>query len=571
MESDSPMEQDDSVNEWYGYGEDNYPNAGSSGSVIMTQQAQQERRNSIREIMADETLTPLEKRRNIQSLMDGRRRSSASHVSTGSGSSVGGMARSAMEAAENDQSDNEDNQSCRSHMSNSNNQYYHNGDMTGDTMADSECYEYGDNSTQQIQLMQEQKDAGAPNEELFQSMDISGAAGRKQRSSSMPLWSENTTRAAAPLVAARSNAIWDDPLNISRRMEKSRPPCNHYERNCTIISPCCGLAFGCRICHDECPVLPMPFAQRPPPNPPPGTPGDQPPSQNSAAGTAVTGSTESTVPQERILNWEAVERAKHKHEKRRSMPLNYDQHAGEETHHEIDRFAIAEIICRLCYTRQSSKTNFCTACDAQFGAYYCNICNLWMSDDESPYHCADCGFCRVGGRENFRHCDDCGMCIDALLFDDHNCKAGKYMSNCPVCQEDLFSSRDASHEMPCGHAIHWHCFKELTTYDTRCPVCKKTAETPEHMAPTWQAMAMGIALQPVPPELARVVTILCNDCEETDENRRWHFLGVRCMHCMSFNTTVERTTLMGRDAASYLDEMDRKDGNCNGTRPMDAS
>jgi RING finger and CHY zinc finger domain-containing protein 1 len=179
-----------------------------------------------------------------------------------------------------------------------------------------------------------------------------------------------------------------------------------------------------------------------------------------------------------------------------------------------------------------------------------------MSDDESPYHCSACGFCRVGGRENFRHCDDCGMCIDTLLFDDHNCKAGKYMSNCPVCQEDLFSSRDASHEMPCGHAIHWHCFKELTSYDTRCPVCKKTAETPEHMAPTWQAMAMGIALQPVPPELARVVTIMCNDCEQRDGDRRWHFLGVRCLKCMSFNTTIEMTTLSGREAASYLDDLD---------------
>jgi RING finger/CHY zinc finger protein 1 len=202
-----------------------------------------------------------------------------------------------------------------------------------------------------------------------------------------------------------------------------------------------------------------------------------------------------------------------------------------------------------------------------------------MSDDESPYHCSKCGFCRVGGRDNFRHCDDCGMCIDTLLFEDHNCKAGKYMSNCPVCQEDLFSSRDASHEMPCGHAIHWHCFKELTSYDTRCPVCKKTAETPEHMAPTWQAMAMGIALQPVPPELARVVTIICNDCDERDFDRRWHFLGVRCLNCTSFNTTVERTTLTGRDAAAFLDELDamnRQEGNDSGEaehglRPMDAS
>jgi RING finger/CHY zinc finger protein 1 len=205
-------------------------------------------------------------------------------------------------------------------------------------------------------------------------------------------------------------------------------------------------------------------------------------------------------------------------------------------------------------------SKFCSGCQAQFGAYHCDICNLWMSDDESPYHCSDCGFCRVGGRENFRHCDDCGMCIDTLLFDDHNCKAGKYMSNCPVCQEDLFSSRDASHEMPCGHAIHWHCFKELTSYDTRCPVCKKTAETPEHMAPTWQAMAMGIALQPVPPELARVVTIICNDCEQRDSDRRWHFLGVRCHKCMSFNTTIERTTMTGREAAGFLDDLDAAQG-----------
>jgi RING finger and CHY zinc finger domain-containing protein 1 len=179
-----------------------------------------------------------------------------------------------------------------------------------------------------------------------------------------------------------------------------------------------------------------------------------------------------------------------------------------------------------------------------------------MSSKEHPYHCADCGFCRVGGRENFRHCDDCGMCIDSLLFNDHNCKAGKYNSNCPVCQDDLFSSRLASHEMPCGHAIHWHCFKELTSYDTRCPVCKKTAETPEHMASTWSAISMGIALQPVPPELSRAVDIMCYDCEAFDVNRRWHFLGVRCMRCLSFNTNVERIVMQGREAAAFLNRIE---------------
>lgn len=194
-----------------------------------------------------------------------------------------------------------------------------------------------------------------------------------------------------------------------------------------------------------------------------------------------------------------------------------------------------------------------------------------MSDSESPYHCQECGFCRVGGRENFRHCRDCGMCIDILLFNDHNCKAGKYNSNCPVCQEDLFSSRKASHEMPCGHAIHWDCFKELTSFDTRCPVCKKTAETPEQMASTWSALAMGIALQPVPPDLARVVNVFCNDCEERDYERRWHFLGVRCMNCLSFNTNVEQIVLQGIEAAQYLDAQEAARGEETGGVPPNIS
>ena len=89
----------------------------------MTEQAQQERRNSIRSIMADESLTPLEKRRNIQCLMDGRRRSSmgstgsyssmdarrrSSMNSTGSYSSQGEMGTAATELSEYYQSDNEE-------------------------------------------------------------------------------------------------------------------------------------------------------------------------------------------------------------------------------------------------------------------------------------------------------------------------------------------------------------------------------------------------------------------------------------------------------------------------------
>jgi RING finger/CHY zinc finger protein 1 len=176
-----------------------------------------------------------------------------------------------------------------------------------------------------------------------------------------------------------------------------------------------------------------------------------------------------------------------------------------------------------------------------------------MSDEEGPYHCDECGFCRVGGGENFRHCRGCGMCIDARLYDSHSCRADKYRGNCPVCQEYLFSSRGASHEMPCGHAIHWDCFRQLAAHDSRCPVCKKTAETRERMLPTWRAMAQSVAGQPVPPELSRVVAITCNDCEKSDGCRPWHFLGIQCRSCSSFNTVVDRIVMGGEEAHEFLE------------------
>lgn len=241
-----------------------------------------------------------------------------------------------------------------------------------------------------------------------------------------------------------------------------------------------------------------------------------------------------------------------------SLPSSFTSVAdGTDNNHQIDRFAVSEIICRQCFARQSSKSNQCINCGIQFGEYHCETCNLWMSNEEQPYHCPDCGFCRVGGRENFKHCHECGMCIDRTLYASHNCKAGKYRSNCPVCQEYLFSSRGASHEMPCGHAIHWECFRQLAAHDSRCPICKKTAETRERMLPTWSAMAAGIEMQPVPAELSRVVNITCIDCEKPDYERKWHFLGTQCNHCQSFNTVIDRILLQGEHAHRFLAARER--------------
>jgi hypothetical protein len=94
--------------------------------------------------------------------------------------------------------------------------------------------------------------------------------------------------------------------------EEKRPVCTHYDRKCTLIAPCCGAAFGCRICHDECAVLPP-----------------------------------------------KINNGSKRYHRSASLPSSFtsmETSQPEDTHHNIDRFAVREVICRECFTRQSSKT-----------------------------------------------------------------------------------------------------------------------------------------------------------------------------------------------------------------------
>lgn len=216
------------------------------------------------------------------------------------------------------------------------------------------------------------------------------------------------------------------------------------------------------------------------------------------------------------------------------------------SHPPMNRFDVREVVCKECSTRQPAG-NRCVRCGIQFGEYHCGICNLWMVESKKPFHCADCGFCRVGGRESFQHCHQCCMCISVNVYNDHNCMKDKYKNNCPVCREDMFSSRQSPQDLPCGHAIHAHCFRKLAGFDYRCPICKKTVVSQQSMAAAWAARARDIEMQPMPDDLARVVNIMCNDCETKSLNRNWHFLGVQCPGCSSFNTVVEQVISSGSE------------------------
>lgn len=203
----------------------------------MSEQEERQRRASIKAILADTSISAVERRRSIQHLMDGRR------------SSIGASSTTSSAAGE------------------SNMYGYGNP-------ADSNPYGYGD---------------------------------------------------AEPQLASNNDYGYEDP-NICRpvsnentkRAELTRPRCAHYQRNCSLVAPCCGAVFGCRICHDESPVLPPLLIAKQ---------AQQGGGRRHPRSSSMPGSFTSMVPQ---------------------LP--------EETHHTIDRFAVKEVICRACYTKQSSKT-----------------------------------------------------------------------------------------------------------------------------------------------------------------------------------------------------------------------
>jgi hypothetical protein len=331
------------------------PPAGSLANVIsttstngpnrrasMTELQQNERRASIQLIMKDPSMSALEKRRRVQNLMDGRRASYDCPVNP----YLEMKAKLAAEKQRQQQQEEEMPEAQEGRRS-----FHRRRSSDGATIYDAMDIEPMGTSMDHI---------------------LSGARpDNSQDYAKKHPYSASTT--PVPMAGCSDTQVRRSSIEFSKRAVESAPRCQHYVRKCHIVSPCCGATFGCRICHDDCPILP-PLLN------PDGF-------GSMEVGPGPGGSKRKFQRQLRTS----------------SMPMSLDAE-GPPEHHNVDRFAIKEIICRECFTRQGSKTNFCVNCNVMFGEYHCAICNLWMPNEERPYHCADCGFCRVGGGENFRHC-----------------------------------------------------------------------------------------------------------------------------------------------------------------------
>jgi hypothetical protein len=208
----------------------------------MSQQEETQRRASIKAVLADETKSPMTKRRSIQHLMDGRRTSLTARTTSTSSPS---------------------------------------GTCSGETKCDDDANNNSD----------------------------------------------GTLRCHVISIAPRCD-------EQTKRDVQSRPPCTHYQRKCNMIAACCGASFGCRFCHDECPVLPPPKR-----------------STTSLSSTPTGRGLNRAASLPRLYNGMTTPSGSSSRPTQQTMST-----IPADFHHAIDRFAVKEVICRECFTRQSSKT-----------------------------------------------------------------------------------------------------------------------------------------------------------------------------------------------------------------------
>ena len=86
-------------------------------------------------------------------------------------------------------------------------------------------------------------------------------------------------------------------------------------------------------------------------------------------------------------------------------------------------------------------------------------------------------------------------------------------ANCPVCLEDIHTSRIPCHIPNCGHLLHRTCFEELLhSGHYACPTCQVSLLD---MTDLWKFLDMEVSSTPMPEEYKDYkVDILCKDCHE---------------------------------------------------------
>ncbi|KAH9907974.1 hypothetical protein F4778DRAFT_455671 [Xylariomycetidae sp. FL2044] len=215
--------------------------------------------------------------------------------------------------------------------------------------------------------------------------------------------------------------------------------------------------------------------------------------------------------------------------------------------HALVRTETKHMLCMFCGTAQKAGET-CVACGASAARYYCGICKLWNDDPDKPvYHCNDCGICRIGRGlgKDFFHCKKCCACMVISKENDHRCIERVTDCDCPICGDYMFTSPKAVCFMKCGHSIHRQCLEDYMQTSYKCPICSKSLA---NMESQFRNLDLAIQTQPMPAEFQDTrAVVLCNDCS-AKTSTKYHWLGLKCSVCLSYNTAQLQILGSGADA-----------------------
>lgn len=232
--------------------------------------------------------------------------------------------------------------------------------------------------------------------------------------------------------------------------------------------------------------------------------------------------------------------------------------------------------CKICQIWTNKEIYHCEEC---------GICRVGTKD--TLFHCINCGICFNKNIEQTHQCID-----NNNLKNKRKNNIKKWSEGlCVVCNESTFNSQSNSVILPCSHFIHQSCFdKYVQQSNYKCPYCKKSIC---NLTTQWNFIRYQIKQNPlpndmIPIELNDIVdtkfgkfkilcikiinekkifegifinwfcdkyskinvkgilnntlikkniykNIYCNDCE-TNSLTEYHFYGLECKLCGSFNT-----------------------------------
>ena len=204
----------------------------------------------------------------------------------------------------------------------------------------------------------------------------------------------------------------------------------------------------------------------------------------------------------------------------------------------LDRYEVKEVLCMKCGALQPAGdkcvNHECQSAGKPHARYTCNICNFYDDSNKDIYHCPFCNVCRSGKGLgiDYRHCMRCNACVS--LKEEHHCIPQRLQGNCPICHESMFESTEPLKGLKCGHVMHLSCFSMyMRGHNYTCPLCKKSAED---MREYFALLDSAVRMQPMPPAYAATTSnIYCQDCGKMG-NVKYHFVGLKCEHCKSYNT-----------------------------------